>query len=139
MRDVQHRSGTKFRRDKRWLIDIVKKGYARDAGQALLLSGSSAGTMPRGSGASQARGMAAVWIGARLPQAPDWVYLDATGLSMAMVTMPRRGWIRARASKARVSAGDLRWALLMRAIKCLKGIPEDALAARGDEGRGTLR
>ena len=29
--------------------------------------------------------MSAVWIGARLPQAPDWVYLDATGLSIGSV------------------------------------------------------
>ena len=44
-----------------------------------------------------------------------------------------------RASKARFISSFLRWASQMRAIKCLKGIPEDALAARGDEGRGTLR
>jgi hypothetical protein len=29
--------------------------------------------------------MGAVWIGARLPQAPDRVYLDATGLSIGSV------------------------------------------------------
>ncbi len=29
--------------------------------------------------------MDAVWIGARLPQAPDQVYLDATGLSIGGV------------------------------------------------------
>jgi len=29
--------------------------------------------------------------------------------------------------------------LLMRVIKCLKGVRVDALAARGDEGRSTLR
>ena len=59
--------------------------------------------MPRGPGASRAEGIGAVWIGVRLPHAPDWVYLDATGLSMAVFTVPRRSRREARASKARAT------------------------------------
>ena len=74
------------------------------------------------------------------PQALDWVYLDATGLSIGGARLCREGAGKGPAPARRLfSSGYLRWALLMRAIKCLKGIPEDALAARGDEGRGTLR
>jgi hypothetical protein len=66
--------------------------------------------MPRGPGASRAEGIGAVWIGARLPQAPDQVYLDATGLSIGGVHHAEKERDVFRASKARFISSFLRWA-----------------------------
>ena len=47
--------------------------------------------------------MGAVWIGARLPQAPDWVYLDATGLSIGSVHRAEKGQDMISRLQARVN------------------------------------
>jgi hypothetical protein len=97
-------------------LDIVKKGYARgvDSRQrstsvSACRAGPATPVVDAGS-VQRDRRLANRKLSVR-------VYLDATGLSMAMFTVPRRSRTGLAPSKRGVSAGFLRWALLMRAIK----------------------
>jgi hypothetical protein len=107
-----------FRRQKSGgYLDIVKKGYARDADsrqRSALVPAHCTGRTPL----VVVRTGRVQWDRRLANRKPSIrVYLDATGLSIGGVHRAEKEQETGPRRKARATTSSLRWALLMRAIK----------------------